>query len=109
MRSMLNRLVPIVIFWTLVSPSRAAAPNSQDLSAESAGFCRDGVYPTTDDGGYQLSHRVRTWGSYCKDGNGNTGSFASKPFAARQTVSFYVAGYAGRRHLPIYAENLKTG
>lgn len=79
-----------------------------DTSAPQGNLCPNGVYGTTRwPAGSPPG--MRTWGSYCKHGDADTGWVASQTFFAGSHLTIYVAGYPGNPGLRLAVENIQDG
>jgi hypothetical protein len=79
--------------------------NTHDTHAPPAGFCANGVFPSTR----RPPKGIDTWGSFCKNGDADIGWMASQPVAAGSYISLYLAGYPGTPGIHLSVENLQTG
>jgi hypothetical protein len=84
-------------------PPSAYADSRIDTRGQQAEFCSGGTAPGT-----QWTLR-KTWGTWCKQKDADTGWFATPARAAARVMRFAVAGYAGTAGMRVALENPRTG
>jgi hypothetical protein len=80
-----------------------------DTHTPQGGFCANGVYSSTKWPSAVRPPGVTAWGSFCKNGDADTGWAASRPVKAGSYISIYIAGYPSTPGISLVAENMQTG
>jgi hypothetical protein len=91
--------------WT----AQAATASSASFLALGEGFCTDGVYSSTMWPTGKRPAGLRTWGSYCEEGDAGVGHAESQGFPCPPILSLYLAGYPGSPGARLFLKNVKSG
>jgi hypothetical protein len=100
-------LALLLSYAAAASASQGVEPPDMRLE-QNQGFCSPGAYPTTIAAPDQPSG-MKTWGSYCAEGDHTTGSAETSPFTAPPYIRLYLAGYLPEPGLRLDLENVANG
>lgn len=73
--------------------------------ASGQGFCSGGAFQRTS-WPRSAPPGIRTWGSYCSDGDRGTAAMFTSPFAASRSLRLYLAGYTSNSGTSLEIERL---